>query len=114
MLKRTLAIILTITALLSLSACGLFLPAKTNDEVVTFDVSAFTKAESEVDTTVDTTEVTPEVESSSEPQEVYTSTQFSSEIRTDYASSATTTEAQSSLNDDITEEMVIPAPIVAK
>ncbi len=98
MLKKTLAIILTITALLSLSACGLFPPVET-EEVVTFDVSDFTKVESEVDTTVDTTEVesseedattesevvttvdttevTTEVEPSSESQELFTPTQYS-------------------------------------
>ena len=87
MLKKIFAILFTITALLALTACELFLPAKNNDEFVTFDVSDFTKVESEVDTTVDTIKV---------------------------ASSEITTEIQSSLSDDFAEEMVIPAPIVAK
>ncbi len=99
MLKKIFAILFTITALFALSACELFLPAKNNDEVVTFDVSDFTKVESEVDTTVDTTEVesseedattesevvttvdttevTAEAESSSESQDAYTPTQYS-------------------------------------
>ena len=64
MLKKTLGIILTITAILSLTACELFLPAKNNEEVVTFDMSEFTKSESEVDTTVDTTEVATEEDTS--------------------------------------------------
>ena len=67
MFKKALAIILTTLAIFSLTACELFLPAKNNDEVVTFDVSDFTKVESEVDTTVDTTELlTTEVGSSKE------------------------------------------------
>ena len=99
MFKKTLAIILTTSAIFSLSACELFLPAKNNEEVVTFDMSEFTKNESESDTTVDTTEVesseedatterevvttvdttevTTEAESSSEPQDAYTPTQYS-------------------------------------
>ena len=67
MLKKTLAVILTITTLLALSACGLFPSAQTDEEVVTFDVSEFTKTESEVDTTVNTSELdTTEAESSEE------------------------------------------------
>ncbi len=62
MLKKTLAIILTITILLALSACGLFSPAQTEEEVMTFDVSEFT--EREALTTVDTTEVTAEEDTS--------------------------------------------------
>ena len=68
MLKKTLAIILTILTLLVLSACGLF-PTVQTEEVMTFDVSEFTETENEVDTTVDTTEITPEVESSSEEED---------------------------------------------
>ena len=87
MLKKTLAIILTITALLALSACELFLPAKTNDEVVTFDVSELTEIESEVDTTVDTTEVESLEEGATTESEVVT-TVDTTEVTTEAESSS--------------------------
>ncbi len=63
MLKKILAVIFAMLALLALSACGLFSPAQT-EEVMTFDVSEFT--ESEPVTIVDTGEEDASIDDTSE------------------------------------------------